>query len=63
VLRKRAASATHRPFVDTDLDWIARTAVERAPLYAEVADLVVDTDATSPDESVRIIQEAIGAFE
>ncbi|MDQ2688676.1 MAG: shikimate kinase [Chloroflexota bacterium] len=63
VLRKRAASATHRPFVDTDLDWIARTAEERAPLYAEVADLVVDTDATSPDESVRIIQEAIGAVE
>jgi shikimate kinase len=63
VLRERAASAGHRPFVDADPGWIARTAEERAPLYAEVADLVVDTGSASAMETVRTIQEAIGAGE
>ena len=53
----RAMDATHRPFVDTrGGDWLADAAIEREPLYTSVADLVVNTDAGTPDDAVEKIR-------
>ena len=58
VLIERAMSAEHRPFVDTaGPDWLVATAVEREPMYAEVADVAVDTGDSTPAESVAAIRK------
>jgi shikimate kinase len=44
-----APGAAHRPWLAGDARaWLERTGRERAPLYAEVADLVVDVDRQTP---------------
>ena len=59
----RSARGDHRPWPDDDrAAWIARAVKERENLYAEVADLVVDADDTSPaavvDRIIRKLAEA-----
>jgi shikimate kinase len=47
---RRSAGEAHRPWPDPDrAAWIERAMAERAPLYAEVADLVLDADDVRPD--------------
>ena len=53
VLESRALGAEHRPWLDdAGASWIRDAAAEREPLYAAVADLVIDTDAGSGAEAV-----------
>ena len=60
VLAARAVGAEHRPWLDDDpVGWFRRTVAEREPLYAEVADLEIDTTATTPDEAARAILAAL----
>ena len=57
-LAARAAGADHRPWLDDDpVEWMAAALHERGPLYASVADRVVETDAGAPDETVAGILE------
>ena len=49
-LAARAAGATHRPWLEQGEQWFQATVAERDPLYASVADVVVDTDHRSPAE-------------
>ena len=53
----RAMDAAHRPFVDdAGKAWMADAVADREPLYASVADLVVDTDVGPPADAVRRIR-------
>lgn len=53
----RAMDAEHRPFVDTaGHDWLAQAITEREPLFTSIADLIVDTDAGTPNDAVRTIR-------
>jgi len=55
VLESRALGAEHRPWLDAaGGSWIRDAAVEREPLYASVADLVIDTDAGPSDAADRV---------
>jgi shikimate kinase len=52
-LAARAAGADHRPWLDGDAAaWMTAALLEREPLYASVADHVVETDAASPADTV-----------
>ena len=52
-LAERAAGAEHRPWLDADpVAWMSATLAEREPLYASVADRVIDTDAMQPETAV-----------
>jgi shikimate kinase len=56
-LAVRAVGALHRPWLEADAeDWMRETAAERAPLYREVADLIVDTEERDPEEVAAIIR-------
>jgi len=56
VLESRAKGADHRPFVEGEGgSWIREAAAERAPLYASVADFVLDTDAGSVADAVATL--------
>jgi shikimate kinase len=49
----RAARAADRPWLDEDPEaWLRRAADERDPLYAKVADLIVETDEMTPDQVI-----------
>ena len=49
VLESRAVGAEHRPWLDTSGgSWMRRAVAERDPLYASVADLVLDTATGAP---------------
>jgi shikimate kinase len=51
-LESRAMGAGHRPWLDTGgASWIRDAIAERDPLYASVADVVVDTDSSEPEQS------------
>lgn len=57
---RRSAGEAHRPWPDPDrAAWIARAMAEREPLYAAVADLVLDADRASPESLAHRIVEAI----
>jgi shikimate kinase len=58
-LADRAVGAAHRPWLDGEPDWIETTAAERANLYAEVADLAVDTSNASPGEIAAEVMAAL----
>ena len=61
-LAERAAGADHRPWLDADpVAWMAATLAEREPLYASVADYVIDTDAMPPETAVRGLLEWLEA--
>lgn len=55
-LAERAVGSEHRPWLEEDpVGWF-RTALDtRDPLYAAVADLVVDTGSTRPDAAAEAI--------
>lgn len=60
VLAARAAGARHRPWLDEDpVAWFRQALNERRPLYAEVADLEVDTSLLAPDECADAILDAL----
>ena len=57
-LAARAAGAEHRPWLDADPGaWMVAALLEREPLYASVADHVVDTDAAASDETAARLLE------
>jgi shikimate kinase len=59
-LVRRAGDAAHRPFIDREgAGWMTETAREREPLYAAIADVTVNTGASTPDESVGEIRSRL----
>ena len=55
-----ARKGGHRPLLDDDrAGTLARLAEERAPLYGEVADIVVDVSERSSESVSALIIEAI----
>jgi shikimate kinase len=59
-LVRRAGDAAHRPFIDRGgAGWMTETAREREPLYAAIADVTVNTGASTPDESVGEIRSRL----
>jgi len=60
-LAARVGTGAGRPLLGDDpAAALARLYEERRPLYAELADLVVDVDAVAPDEAVKQILGALG---
>jgi shikimate kinase len=59
-LAARVGDGTGRPLLGDDPgEAMARLSAERAPYYAEVADIVIDVDDLTPsDVAARILQEA-----
>lgn len=61
-LEARAMDADHRPWLDSGGgSWIHDTVVERDPLYASVADIVIDTGTKTAEESAAEIMAALGS--
>ena len=59
-LAARAVGAIHRPWLEEDAEeWMRETAAERAPLYREVATLVMDTEDRLPEEVAAGIRERL----
>ena len=60
VLATRLGTSTHRPLLDVDpAGVLKRLDAIRRPLYAEVADIVVDVDDLTPDQVVACIEAAV----
>jgi shikimate kinase len=60
MLATRLGSATHRPLLDEDpAGVLKRLDALRRPLYAEVADVVVDVDDLTPEQVVTCIDAAL----
>jgi shikimate kinase len=60
LLAERVGSATHRPLLDGDpAGTLQRMFVDRAPLYREVADTVVDVDDRTVDDVVDAVLAAL----
>ena len=60
VLESRAMGAEHRPFIDAaGGSWISQAVEEREPLYASVADVVVDTGRQEAEASAKAVLEAL----
>ena len=58
---ERVGLATSRPVLALNpRAMLVKLAEERAPLYAEVATAVVETDGKDPDEVAQLVLEAIG---
>jgi len=56
----RVGTGNHRPLLDDDPSGVlARLVVDRAALYAQVADATVDIDELAPDEIVDQVERAI----
>ena len=62
ILVERAMSGDHRPLLAHDpAGVLARMAVDRDPLYREVADVVVDVDGKSPDDVASEVLRVVRA--
>jgi len=60
VLESRAMEAEHRPWLDAGAgSWIRDAIAERDPLYASVADMVIDTAAGNADASAAEILDRL----
>jgi shikimate kinase len=60
----RAMDAAHRPFVDdAGKAWMADAVIDREPLYASIADLVVDTDVGAPADAVQLIRAHLASVQ
>jgi shikimate kinase len=60
ILVGRALSGDHRPLLAHDpAGVLAQMAVDRDPLYREVADVVVDVDGKSPDEVANDVLKVV----
>ena len=56
----RAATGDHRPLLENDpAGVLAKMAVDREPLYREVADVVVEVDGLSPDQVADAVLAAV----
>jgi shikimate kinase len=63
-LAGRVGDGRGRPLLTGDAAAaLARLAAERAPLYAEVADVTVDVDSATPEEVASTVLEAVAARE
>ena len=63
-LEARAVGADHRPWLEGDAaTWLRRTAAERDPLYASVADVVVDTTHGAPGDAAEELRRSLAAFD
>jgi shikimate kinase len=63
-LTDRAPGAEHRPWLEAgNAEWLEATDRERAPLYASVADLIVDTDRLNPGDAVDRIVASVATLE
>jgi shikimate kinase len=61
-LAARAVGAEHRPWLDRDpVGWFLAALEERTPLYAAVADIVIDTGAVRPEEAADAIVATLSA--
>lgn len=59
-LEERATGADHRPFVDHGGEsWIREVAREREPLYAEAADIVIDTSEQPPATAASELRDRL----
>ncbi|HEX3393260.1 MAG TPA: bifunctional shikimate kinase/3-dehydroquinate synthase [Acidimicrobiales bacterium] len=59
-LAARVGSGNHRPLLDDDpAGVLSRLVVDRADLYAEVADVIVDIDGLAPDEIADRVEAAV----
>ena len=57
---RRVAKQGGRPWVDDDPEAVLTVmAAERSPLYASVADQVLDTDRLTPPQAARLVVEAL----
>lgn len=64
VLVARTMKGSHRPLLDNDREGTLRAmATERAPMYGEVADVVVDVSDRSAESIVSLIIESIDVAE
>ena len=62
-LESRAMSADHRPWLDSGGgSWIRDAVAERDPLYASVADVVIDTGTKAAAESATELLEWLGTL-
>jgi shikimate kinase len=59
-LHQRTGSGDGRRPDATSLEWIARTATERAPIFEQAADLIVDVDLRREREIVALIVKTFG---
>jgi shikimate kinase len=60
VLVERAAGGDHRPLLEDDpAGVLARMAVDREPLYREVADVTVDVAGLTPDQVAETVLAAV----
>ena len=57
--RATEAESGHRPWLDRGERWLADTDAERRPLYAAVADVVVDTEQRDPDDVAAELVESV----
>ena len=63
-LAARAVGAEHRPWIDAGGgSWIGEALSERDPLYASVADIIIDTTAGSPEAAAADLRERLLAFD
>lgn len=61
-LEARASGVDHRPWLDAGgAAWMRDAVAERDPLYASVADVVVDTGAQAAEASATEILEELAA--
>ena len=61
-LERRAAGSEHRPWVDTGgAGWIREAVASRAPLYASVAAITIDTGRGSSVRAAAELFERLGA--
>ena len=59
-LAARVGKGTGRPLLNDDpAEAVARLSAERAPFYAEVADLVIDVDDLGAAEVARRVVDAV----
>lgn len=62
VLAGRVADADHRPLLGDDpLEALTRLYEDRAPRYEEVADVVVDVEALTPEQVVEQVLDHVAA--
>lgn len=60
VLAKRVVNGTHRPLLDEDpVGTLTKMSADRADLYAEVADVVVDVTPLSMDAAGQLVEQHV----
>ena len=58
-LFRRAAGAQHRPWLAKGEEWMRAAHEARGPLYASIADAVIDTDGRAPDDVATEVLDRI----